>query len=428
MKNIFSTNLISFSWKTLQLATISVVLIATVTLSQAATSAYFDRTAFDAVTGKQVIDTYAIADYGGTGQERVLDGVQMTAAINETIYIGPEFFHLEERVELLENATLDFSQTSVNTGLGIFGFGMDVDLPSEGSAYVRFEITYGDGSVETFEPIIIPYTGFFGFTSDSLIQSVRIVPSKLALSFDNFTTAAPGVPVYAYSGDHGPGFWHEINEACAGDPDGSLFRQSPINIKHVVPNRHLKPLVLDLLDHKIHLKNNGHTIDQEYENGSSLTWEGVEYELVQFHFHTLSEHVVRRERSAMEMHAVFSNEDGELVVIGKLFKIAHKKNAFLEELIEASLPEKNGDVTEDQTLINLEDGLGSTKSYYTYKGSLTTPPCSPIVTWVVLKNSGKMSKEQFHAFRDIMGNNFRPLQPLKQRIVEATVKERWHKP
>ncbi|MCP4342962.1 MAG: carbonic anhydrase family protein [Desulfobulbaceae bacterium] len=235
---------------------------------------------------------------------------------------------------------------------------------------------------------------------------------------------ASPAPEFAYSGDHGPGFWHEINEACAGEPDDSLFRQSPINIKHVVPNRHLKPLILDLLDEEIHLKNNGHTIEQEYDIGSTLTWEGVTYELLQFHFHTFSEHVVRQKRSAMEMHAVFRNGDGELAVIGKLFEIAHKKNAFLEDFIEASLPEKKGDVTADVHLINLGDGLESTKSYYTYKGSLTTPPCSPIVTWIVLQKTGKISKEQFHAFRDIMGNNFRPLQPLKMRVVESTVKGR----
>ena len=228
-------------------------------------------------------------------------------------------------------------------------------------------------------------------------------------------------PSFAYSEDLGPGFWGEISsewEDCGMDT-----MQSPIHIRGAKGNKDLKPLILDLHENEINLMNNGHTIEQEYEPGSTLFWEGVEYELLQFHFHTFSEHVVKRKRGIMEMHAVFRDEvTGNLVVIGQLFKIG-RKSKFLANFSD-KLPEMKGDHVADRSEINLADGLRNTKHYYTYQGSLTTPPCSPIVTWIILKKWDTLSRGQLHAFRDIMGNNFRPLQNRGNRIVHQTPKRR----
>ena len=103
-----------------------------------------------------------------------------------------------------------------------------------------------------------------------------------------------------------------------------------------------------------------------------------------------------------------------------LFSIG-SENPFLQELNDAGLPEKEGDVTTDGD-INLADGLTETSSYYTYLGSLTTPPCYETVTWIVLKKTAKMSEDQFQEFRHILGNDFRPLQERNDREVRATAR------
>jgi carbonic anhydrase len=226
---------------------------------------------------------------------------------------------------------------------------------------------------------------------------------------------------FQYSGDDGPAHWSALDpawEACAG-PEPTA-RQSPIDVKKAVFDWRLKRLDLQTFPTTIDIFNNGHTIEQHYEDtGSRIFFDGVEYELQQFHFHTLSEHTVQSEHGVMEMHAVFSSGDLNLVV-GVLFEIGWYVNPFIQKLIDAGLPVKNGDTTETEELIDVARGLTDTSAYYTYPGSLTTPPCSETVTWVLLAKPNRLSQAQFGAFRDILGNNFRPLQALNGRSVRSS--------
>lgn len=225
-----------------------------------------------------------------------------------------------------------------------------------------------------------------------------------------------------YSGDHGPGFWSETPgwEACGRSTEPGA-RQTPIDIRDTLPDPHLHRLDLHILETEVSLINNGHTIEQEYENGSELMLNGAVYELQQFHFHTLSEHAVNGHRGAMEMHAVFKNmSDGSMVVVGQLFEIG-RSSRFLDKLIDAGLPKHTGDESHSTHAIDLADGLTDTAAYYTYPGSLTTPPCSETVTWFVLKHPATLSQAQYKAFNGILGNNFRPLQDRNGRVVRSTV-------
>ncbi len=116
------------------------------------------------------------------------------------------------------------------------------------------------------------------------------------------------------------------------------------------------------------------------------------------------------------LHAVFSDPvGGTLAVIGMLYQIGNP-NAFLANFTE--LPRKEGTSVVGDRLIDLTQGLTSTIDYHSYAGSLTTPPCSEIVTWIVLKEVQQASEEQIQAFRQIMGNNFRPTQ--SDRVVFKT--------
>lgn len=197
-------------------------------------------------------------------------------------------------------------------------------------------------------------------------------------------------------------------------------RQSPIDLSASIVDEALTPLVLNLHGTPLAICNDGHTIEQEYEAGSTLSFEGVTYDLLQFHFHTLSEHTIDGERGAMELHAVFRNDaSGDLAVIGMLYDVG-EENEFLA-LFDDRLPVKKGDETDDAgTEVDLAEGLTDAAEYYTYPGSLTTPPCSPIVTWIVLKERAELSADQFKAFRDILGNDFRPLQERNGRTIRTT--------
>jgi carbonic anhydrase len=182
---------------------------------------------------------------------------------------------------------------------------------------------------------------------------------------------------FAYAGDAGPGFWAELDPAWAACA-GAGGRQSPIDLSPVVVDPGLEPLQLEVEPTPIALINNGHVIEEEYEAGSTLQFEGVVYHLAQFHFHTLSEHTVRGQRGVMELHAVFHDDPvnpTKTAVVGMRYTIG-RANRFLATLLAYGLPEKAGDRVEAPDDINLADGLTDTASYYTYPGSLTTPPCS----------------------------------------------------
>jgi len=250
----------------------------------------------------------------------------------------------------------------------------------------------------------------------------RTLIGSAALLASALTAATARADEFFYSGDHGPGFWGETPgwEACARSTEPGA-RQTPIDLRDATPDAKLQPLALHLEKTEISLVDNGHTIEQEFENGSHLELDGAEYELTQFHFHTLSEHTLDGHRGVMELHAVFKNKkDNSLAVVGELYDIG-TSSPFLEKLLAAGLPTKAGEKVHSAQAIDLAEGLTDPGAYYTYAGSLTTPPCSETVTWFVLKHPATLSAAQFEAFNRVLGDNFRPLQERNGRIVRSTV-------
>lgn len=243
-----------------------------------------------------------------------------------------------------------------------------------------------------------------------------IATSAQVTSEDIYEATAPN---FSYSGDTGPGFWVEISPACGAGPSA---RQSPVDIRHVVTDPTLGPLDLTLNETSFTLANPGYTIKAAPEVGGVLMLNGVPFTLVEFHFHTLSEHTVDGQSGVMELHAVFRDPSrSNLAVIGVLYKIG-RANRFLAELLSAGLPAKSSSPEVTVDALNLSDAFTDTSSYYTYPGSLTTPLCSENVTWFVLKKWAKMSAAQFNAFHGILGNDFRPIQELNGRVIRGTVK------
>lgn len=216
---------------------------------------------------------------------------------------------------------------------------------------------------------------------------------------------------WSYEGEAGPAHWGDIskgNEACKGKS------QSPINIEGT-SEAPLADISFDYKPTKLNIVNNGHTIQVNYDKGSLIKVDGVDYELVQFHFHDPSEHTVGGKSFAMENHLVHKNADGKLAVIGVLIEAGAENAAY--KGVFANLPKKADEKKELDVTVSADDLLPKDRAFYTYAGSLTTPPCSEIVTWIVLKTPIQMSKKQINAFKKIIRNNNRPIQPLNGRTV-----------
>ena len=220
---------------------------------------------------------------------------------------------------------------------------------------------------------------------------------------------------WSYDGDDGPAHWGEISADFHMCRDGR--NQSPINLKHDV-DAELPELVLDYYSSPNLVTNNGHTIQLDLDSGSYLRIpsRGSSFELKQFHFHSPSEHTINGKSFAMEMHFVHADEYGELAVVGVMIDEG-EENPVLNQL-RGFMPEHAGESKKPPIGIQETDLLPPTRDYFYYSGSLTTPPCSEGVGWIVLKKSIEASADQIALFKDRLGPaTNRPIQPHNARLV-----------
>lgn len=219
-------------------------------------------------------------------------------------------------------------------------------------------------------------------------------------------------PHWAYEGEHGPEHWGDMSKDYASCSHGKT--QSPIDISGA-QNEALPDIGFAYKPSKTNILNNGHTIQVNYDEGSSITLDGVQYSLLQFHFHDPSEHTVAGKSFGMEVHLVHKNAKGELAVVGLLIQEG-KENTVLAETWK-NMPAKADEKKTLAVSINAQDLLPEGHTYYRYSGSLTTPPCSEGVNWLVFKSPIEMSKAQIAAFKKLINKNARPVQPLNTRTV-----------
>ncbi|MBL1274800.1 MAG: carbonic anhydrase family protein [Ectothiorhodospiraceae bacterium] len=220
---------------------------------------------------------------------------------------------------------------------------------------------------------------------------------------------------WGYEGHSGPEHWSNLSKEFGTCDKGT--RQSPINITGGYSSG-LKPISFDYKSAKLDIVNNGHTIQVNRPEGSSITVDGERFELLQFHFHTPSENIVAGKPYDMEMHLVHKSEKGQLAVVGVFMKMG-KENAVISEAWK-HMPIKAGDTdTIASVSINAADLLPEGKAYARFNGSLTTPPCSEGVRWMVMKQPIELSSSQVKQFAKVVGENARPVQPLNSRFVLA---------
>jgi carbonic anhydrase len=226
---------------------------------------------------------------------------------------------------------------------------------------------------------------------------------------------APPAPAHwGYEGEHGPDRWGHLDRKFGLCDSGK--EQSPIDIAKPKKGGDHKALAISYKKASdTTIVNNGHTVQVNYETGSFMTFDGKQYELAQLHLHAPSEHKIDGVAAAAELHLVHKSSEGELAVIGILLREG-KENRFLKEFW-AELP----DAEVERPLsapINVADALPKDHHYYTYPGSLTTPPCTEGVRWIVMKKPMTIGKEQMARLGGLFGQNARPPQPVNERVVE----------
>jgi carbonic anhydrase len=227
---------------------------------------------------------------------------------------------------------------------------------------------------------------------------------------------AQEAPHWSYSGADGPAEWGKLDSAFNTCSLGHT--QSPIDIKGA-RKADLPPLKFDYNAVPLNIIDNGHTIQVNYAPGSTLTVGDKTYTLKQFHFHHPSEEHVNGHGYDMVAHLVHADADGHLAVVAVLLKKG-SQNAFLETVWKNVPTQKEKAVDVPGVTVNVKDLLPANAGYYTFTGSLTTPPCSEGVTWYVLKEDVGLSSEQIAAFAKIYAMNARPIQPLNGRELLGT--------
>jgi carbonic anhydrase len=222
--------------------------------------------------------------------------------------------------------------------------------------------------------------------------------------------AAGGKTHWTYEGHEGPEHWGNLDPSYGACSMG--HEQSPINLTSATPamvgdlDIRWRPVALDVV-------NNGHTIQCNTPDGGSLVVDGKEYSLLQFHFHHPSEHVVNGMPHAMEVHFVHQAADKSLAVIGVFFQ-AGAANSTLAPIWQA-MPKEAGGHVQNATMITPAQFLPPREVTWRYAGSLTTPPCSEVVSWIVYQDPIEASVEQINAFGAMFPMNARPAQPLNRR-------------
>ena len=237
-----------------------------------------------------------------------------------------------------------------------------------------------------------------------------------ALALNCLKTEQAQAASWSYRGETGTGFWSEL------DPEFQTCRagkaQSPINIEGSGFSLDVGNLNFNYQDTPLKIVSNDRTIRIDYQPGSNLTLDDLEYELLQFHFHQPSEHLLSGQAADMEAHFVHQNKKtGDLVVLAVLMSEGETNKALDSIWQQISTSDSQADRVSDLTINALQLLPENSKLYYRYQGSLTTPPCSEIVTWLVLKQPVNISRSQIATFLNAIGTNARPVQALNQRVL-----------
>ncbi|MBR7782283.1 carbonic anhydrase [Undibacterium luofuense] len=224
-----------------------------------------------------------------------------------------------------------------------------------------------------------------------------------------------GAVHWSYQGETGPQNWGKMNPANAKCDSGD--RQSPIDIRDGI-KVDLEPIMFDYKLSGFNVIDNGHTIQVNPAAGNYITVMGKSYELAQFHFHKPSEERISGKSFEMVVHLVHKDIDGRLAVIAILLERG-KAHSVIQQVWN-NLPLEKNEAMTALTALDLNLLLPVKREYYTYMGSLTTPPCSEGVLWMVMKEPVEISHEQLAIFSRLYPMNARPIQKTSGRLIKES--------
>ena len=223
----------------------------------------------------------------------------------------------------------------------------------------------------------------------------------------------PGAPHWGYEGADGPANWGGLSpdfKACSFGVE-----QTPVDLTHAIKAQ-TGPVKFVYQRVPLTIVNTGYTIQMATPPGSKMIISGTTYELVQFHFHHPSEHLLNGNGFDMELHFVHQSPSGALAVAGVFIKPGATNSALAP--IWAAMPSQK---TDPKTIagVTIEPArlLPKDRTYFRYMGSLTIPPCTEGLNWTVFRTPIEASPEQIRAFAALYPMNARPLQKLNHRFL-----------
>lgn len=218
---------------------------------------------------------------------------------------------------------------------------------------------------------------------------------------------------WGYEGAGAPAAWAGLKPEYGRCGTGT--RQSPIDIRDGIPVQ-LDPIEFDYRPSAFRVVDNGHTVQVQVDRGNTLSVSGRRYELVQFHFHRPSEERIEGRQFDMDVHLVHRDDQGRLAVVAVLLEQGGAQPVVQQ--VWNNLPLEKGEEQAALAPIDLLQLLPQDRRYVTYMGSLTTPPCSEGVLWMVMKQPVPVSAEQIEVFGRLYPMNARPVQPTFGRLIK----------
>jgi carbonic anhydrase len=223
-------------------------------------------------------------------------------------------------------------------------------------------------------------------------------------------------PHWSYEGETGPQAWAKLAPEYASCGVGQ--RQSPIDIREGMKVE-LEPIGFEYRPSSFKVTDNGHTIQANVNGWNSMRLQGRVFRLVQFHFHRPSEEMIDGKQFEMVVHMVHQDTQGKLAVVAVLVEVGARQPV-LQTLLNNLPLEKNSDIVVNSSSLDMNQMLPGDRRYFTYMGSLTTPPCTEDVLWIVMKQPVQATAEQLNLFSRIYPMNARPIQATAGRVIKES--------
>ncbi len=244
-------------------------------------------------------------------------------------------------------------------------------------------------------------------------SGLRRVPVVRRPSIEEQAFSEHKIQHWSYEGEGSPANWAKLRPDYATCATGR--RQSPIDIREGI-KVDLEPIAVDYKPSQFRIVDNGHTIEVSVGEGNTIAVMGRTYRLLQFHFHRPSEERVNGKSFDMVVHFVHQDEVGRLAVMAVLLEKGSEHP--LIQTLWNNMPLEVDQEVAPSVAIDLNTLLPKDRAYYTYMGSLTTPPCTEDVLWMVFRQPMELSAEQVAIFSRLYRNNARPTQPSNNRLIK----------